>query len=134
MGDFWLKVKVWTKTTLFAILILYLLLFLYNNSGDTVSFWWWFGHKEEHGKLTFAFGAFMLGVILTILLRTTFATMNQVRDLKTRSRSQRMEKDIQDMKEKAARLQTRSAPAAPGGQSAGNAAVPGAFEAPEPKR
>jgi uncharacterized integral membrane protein len=124
MGNFWLKLKIWTKTTLFAVLVIYLLIFIYNNSGESISFWWWFGHEEKHGKLTFAFGSFLLGVILTILLRTTFATMHQVRDLKARSRSQRMEKDIQDMKDKAARLQSRPAPI--------SAPVPGAFQTSDP--
>jgi lysylphosphatidylglycerol synthetase-like protein (DUF2156 family) len=127
MGDFWFKLKVWTKTTLFAVAVLYLLLFLYNNSGDTVRFWWWFGHEEMHGKLTFAFAAFLAGVVLSILVRTIFATMHQVRDLQARARSQRMEREMQEMKEKAARLQTRS------GTPAGNSTVPGAFEAPDPK-
>jgi uncharacterized integral membrane protein len=125
MGNFWLKVKIWTKTTLFAVVIIYLLFFLYNNSGGpTVSFWWWFGHEEEHGKLTFAFAAFLAGVILTILVRTTFATISQVKELQSRSRSQRIERDVQEMKDKAARLQTRSAPT--------GTSVPGAFEAPDP--
>jgi lysylphosphatidylglycerol synthetase-like protein (DUF2156 family) len=130
MGNFWLKLKIWTKTTLFAVLVIYLLFFLYNNSGETVKFWWWFGHEEEHGKLTFAFAAFLAGVILTILLRTTFATMNQVRDLKARSRNQRMEKDIQDMKDKAARLQTRPAPAAIAAPI--STPVPGGFQIADP--
>jgi lysylphosphatidylglycerol synthetase-like protein (DUF2156 family) len=129
MGDFWFKLKVWTKTTLFAIVVIYLLFFLYNNSGDTVPFWWWFGHKEDHGKLTFAFAAFMAGVILTVLVRTILATMHQVKDLQSRTRSQRIERDLQDMKEKAARLQTRSGASG----TASGSTVPGAFEAPDPK-
>jgi uncharacterized integral membrane protein len=126
MGNFWLKLKIWTKTTFFAVALLYLLLFIYNNSGGpAVGFWWWFGHEEQHGKLIFALTAFLAGVILTILVRTTFATLRQVRDLQSRTRNQRLEQDVQDMKEKAARLQTK--PAAAG------KAVPGAFEAPDPK-
>ena len=125
MGNFWLKVKIWTKTTLFAVLTVYALLFIIYNSGEEVSFWWWFGHEEKHGKLTFGFTCFLAGVILTIMVRTTFSTMHQVRELQSRSRTQKIERDVQDMKEKAARLQTKSVQA--------SSAVPGAFEAPDPK-
>ncbi len=128
MGDFWLRVKIWTKTTLFAVLFIYAILFIYNNSGEEVKFWWWFGHEEQHGKLTFGFACFLAGVILTVIVRTTVATMNQMRDLQSRARNQRIERDVQDMKEKAARLQTR-APA----ESTSGSTIPGAFEAPDPK-
>jgi uncharacterized membrane protein len=125
MGNFWIKVKIWTKTTLFAVLAVYLLLFVINNSGEEVSFWWWFGHQEKHGKLTFGFTCFLAGVVLTILLRTSFATMSQLRDLQSRSRAQRIERDVQEMKEKAARLQVRA--------NGPGTTVPGAFEAPDAK-
>jgi len=128
MGNFWLKVKIWLKTTLAAVLFIYALLFIYNNSNEQVHFWWWFGHNYEHEKLTFGFAAFVGGVILTIVVRTTFTTMRQLQDLQTRGRSQRMERDIQDMKEKAARLQTLNPVGSPTGTS-----VPGAFEAPSRK-
>jgi len=124
MGDFWFKLKVWAKTTLFAVIVVYALIFIYNNSGQEVDFWWWFGHDAKHDKLTFGFASFLGGVILTILVRTIYSTMYQVRDLQSRARQQRMEKDLQDMKDKAARLQTRTPSTTP---------IPGAFEAPDPK-
>ena len=58
MGDFWFKLKIWAKTTLFAVLFIYAILFIYNNSGEQVTFWWWFGHHGEHDKLTFGFASF----------------------------------------------------------------------------
>jgi uncharacterized membrane protein len=123
MGNFWLRMKIWTKTTLFAVLIVYALLFIYENSGEEVHFWWWFGHYGEHDKLTFGFTCFIAGVILTILVRTTYLTLSQVRDMQSRSRNQKVEQDLADMKEKAAKLQTR--PTTPA------TTVPGAFEAPD---
>jgi hypothetical protein len=90
MGDFWFKLKIWAKTTLFAILFIYAVLFIYNNSGEPVHFWWWFGHNYEHEKLTFGFVSFLGGVILTLIVRTWLATMHQMRDLQSRSRSQRI--------------------------------------------
>ena len=125
MGDFWFKLKIWAKTTLFAVLFIYAILFIYNNSDQKVTFWWWFGHNYEHEKLVFGFASFLGGVILTLIVRTSLATMQQMRDLQSRSRSQRIEKDLQDMKEKAARLQSR-----PG---TSDSSIPGAFEAPDPK-
>jgi hypothetical protein len=123
MGDFWFKLKIWAKTTLFAVLFIYAILFIYNNSNEQVHFWWWFGHNYEHEKLTFGFASFLGGVILTLVVRTWFATMHQMRELQSRSRAQRIEKDLQDMKEKAARLQSRP----PTTQATG------AFEVPDPK-
>jgi hypothetical protein len=123
MGDFWFKLKIWAKTTLFAVLFIYAILFIYNNSGEPVHFWWWFGHNYEHEKLTFGFVSFLGGVILTLIVRTSLATMQQMRDLQSRSRSQRIEKDLQDMKEKAARLQSRPS----------TTEATGAFEVPDPK-
>jgi uncharacterized integral membrane protein len=125
MGDFWFKLKVWAKTTLFAVIVVYALIFIYNNSGQEVDFWWWFGHDTKHDKLTFGFASFLGGVILTIVVRTSLATMRQMRDLQSRTRSQRLERDMQDMKEKAARLQTRTG-------TTGGTSIPGAFEAPDP--
>jgi lysylphosphatidylglycerol synthetase-like protein (DUF2156 family) len=125
MGDFWFKLKVWTKTTLFAVLFIYAILFIYNNSNEPVHFWWWFGHNYEHEKLTFGFVSFLGGVVVTLIVRTSLSTMQQMREFKSRSRQQRIEKDLQDMKDKAARLQTRAAtPSTP---------IPGAFEAPDAK-
>jgi hypothetical protein len=123
MGNFWLKAKIWIKTTLFAVVFLYGLLFIYYNSGEQVHFWWWFGHAEQHSKLTFGLTAFLGGVIVTLLVRTTLGTMQQIRDLQNRSRQQKLERDLAEMKEKAARLQTRPIAAAP--EVTGAAPVPG---------
>ena len=125
MDNFWLTVKVWTKTTIIAIVVVYGLLFIYNNSGENVRFWWWFGHNEEHTKLAFGLASFLFGVIMTILVKTTFTTLRQVQTLQNRSRTQRIERDIAEMKGKASRLQTRPTTANP-------AAIPGAFETPDP--
>ena len=126
MSNFWLQVKVWTKTTIAAIVVVYGIIFILKNSSDEVTFWWWFNHNESHNKLVFAFASFIGGVIVTLLVRTLWTTVRQVQSLQTRSRTSRIERDVAEMKEKAARLQTRS------GTIVANTPIPGAFETPDP--
>ena len=56
--------------------------------------------------------SFFAGVISTILIRTTWRTLRQVRNLRDRSRGQRMERELAEMKQKAATLQTKPIPTA----------------------
>jgi hypothetical protein len=126
MGNVWTKLRLWLKTTLYGVIFVYALLFIINNSGEEVHFWWWFGHDELHGKLTFGFTCFLAGVGITLLLRTTLGTLSQLRDMQAKSRSQKLERDVQEMKEKAAKLQTRTATA--------GASASGAFEVPDPDK
>jgi uncharacterized integral membrane protein len=105
----WLKIKVWTKILIGSALALYTLLFVYNNTGQKIEFWWWFQRSQPASVFTLAMGAFILGVIVTVMAMTTFRTLRQVRELRERSRSQRIERELSDMKSKAAMLQTRPA-------------------------
>ena len=58
--------------------------------------------------------AFLFGVIVAILVRMMFKTIHQVRDMRNRSRTERLEREVADMKAKAAMLQTKtSAPQTP---------------------
>jgi hypothetical protein len=57
----------------------------------------------------------LVSVIFTILIGTLFRTIRQIREIRARSRSERLEEEIRDMKEKASMLQTR--PAGGGGPS-----------------
>lgn len=113
MGNLWLKVKVWSKVALFGALLFYVLLFIYNNSGEEVRFWWWFNRSHQTSVFFLTAWAFFIGGILTLLVRTTWKTLRQFRDLRDRSRTERLEREMADMKAKAARLQTRAAGTAP---------------------
>lgn len=106
MGNLWLKIKVWTKGILALLLALYALIFAYNNS-DPTAVWIWIGHTPTQSKLVMLAIAFFAGVISTILVRTTLRTLQQIRDLRTRSRTDKIERELADMKQKAARLQTK---------------------------
>ena len=109
MGNLWLKIKVWTKSLLFAAVSIYGLLFLYNNSGQEVTFWYWFGKNPKTTSLVMMGVTLLAGVLGTILVRTTFSTIRQIRELRERTRIERLERDAADMKAKAAMLQTRTA-------------------------
>ena len=108
MNDLWLKVKIWTKGIIFGLILLYALFFIINN-GTTAKVWFWFGEagKAETPLLVMLFVTFLLGVLMTILVRTTIKTIQQFRELKARNRTERLEREVADMKSKAARLQTR---------------------------
>ena len=110
MGSIWLKIKIWTKVLLFAAVVIYLMLFMLKNSGETKHFvlWIWFGHEPDRPILVFIFFTFLAGVVVTILVRTIWKTVAQVRDVRRRNRQDKLERDIADMKSKAARLQTRA--------------------------
>jgi uncharacterized integral membrane protein len=103
----WLKIKVWTKVVLFSIVFLYALIFIWMNGDRTAKFWYWPRHEPEWPVLFLTLGAFFTGVIVTILLRTTFKTIRQVRELQSRSRADRLHREVEAMKTKAAMLRTR---------------------------
>jgi uncharacterized integral membrane protein len=106
MSDLWLKIKVWTKGIIAALVLLYVIVFIAKNS-QPVRFWWWYNHQDEYSALLLIGIAFFAGIGSTVLFRTTLRTVKQVQDLKARNRSQRMEREFADMKSKAAMLQTR---------------------------
>ena len=106
----WLKIKVWTKVVLFAVLALYLLIFIYMNGDKTASFWYWPKREPQWPVLFLVLGSFLAGVLITILLRTTFTTLRQIRDLQARTRAERLQREVESMKTKAAMLRTKDAP------------------------
>src|SRR5215213_11480729 len=111
----WLKIKVWTKITLASLLAIYVLIFVLKNTTQDVTFWWWFNRTSSTSVFMLALFAFLSGAIGMILVRTTWKTVTQVRELQRRSRTHKIERDLADMKSKAAMLKTREIPSsAPG--------------------
>ncbi len=94
----WLKIKVWTKVTLFALVLLYTLVFIYMNGDKTAKFWYWPKREPEWPVLFLVLGAFLTGVVGTVLIRTTFHTVRQIRDLKARSYAERRERELRELK------------------------------------
>lgn len=107
----WLKIKVWTKAIVGGLLLLYAMVFLLKNSDETARIWYWpFKEKYQIALLFLVFFVFTAGVLGTILVRTTFKTMSQIRELQRRSRTQKLEREVADMKSKASMLKTRETP------------------------
>jgi len=119
MGNLWLKIKIWTKGIIFGAMALYALLFLYFNSGrEPVKFWYWIGREPANPPLMLILVSFLAGVVATIIVRTTFRTARQIRDMREKGRLEKLEREHAEMKAKAAMLQTRTAPTAKPGEQA----------------
>ena len=108
MNELWIQIKFWTKTTLISVLAIYIALFIYNNTGESrmVNFWWWFGQEPKASAFVLALLSFAAGSLVTLLVRTTFATMRQYK----KAKAARLLKEREDQLLKASKLQTKSAP------------------------
>ena len=107
MGNLWLKMKVWTKVALFALLLVYALTFIFKNLGPQVDLWFWYNTRVPMPVLLLALVSFLIGVLGTILFRTTIKTIRQLRQLKERTRAERLEREVTEMRTKAAMLRSR---------------------------
>src|SRR3954453_2079928 len=119
MQNLWLKIKIWTKITIAAAIVLYVLIFVLKNGDRKADFWFWFGREYSGSLLSLVFFAFLIGGLVTILATTTFRTVRQIRELRARSRTAKLEDEVRDMRSKAAMLQTRPAGAAGSASGAG---------------
>jgi uncharacterized integral membrane protein len=107
MANFWLKLKIWTKVILFGLLFIYVLAFVLENHGNEAKLWIFPNKIYDSTTLVVALFAFMAGMIVIVLIRTTLVTARQVRDLKERTRSAKLERAVQDMQNKAAMLRAK---------------------------
>lgn len=112
MNNLWLKFRIWTKIVVFGAISLYVLLFVLNNSGKAIDLWVWFKPEFHVSVLLILFITFVTGVLGTLLVHTIVITIGQVREAAKRNRSIRMERELADMKAKAAKLHTRPVPPA----------------------
>ena len=114
MANLWLKIRIWTKIIVVTAIVLYVILFTYKNAQFRVELWYWFNHKPETNLLLVVLCTFLAGVIATLVARTTLKTIHQVQELQDRARTQKMGRDMADIRAKAAMLQTKApAPASP---------------------
>jgi uncharacterized integral membrane protein len=111
MGNLWLKIKIWTTVSFFSLVVLYMLIFVAKNSTESVKFWFWFNHTTDTSVLLFSLYAVLGGIVFTVLVSTTFKTIRQFRDLRDKGRVDRIDREVADMKAKAAML--RPKPVAP---------------------
>jgi uncharacterized integral membrane protein len=105
MDSLWLKIKVWTKVTVFAILLIAILVFVFQNVNKPVTVWLW--NDIQTTLLKVLVFTVLISVIFTIMLGTTFRTLRQIKEIRARSRAERLEQEVADMKLKASMLQTK---------------------------
>lgn len=107
--NFWLKLRVWFKITVFSIVLAYLLIFTWQNVDYKVTIWYWFGKQQETPVLFLVPAVFLFGVVVTLLVRTIFRTVRQLQLLKRK----KMEKEAAAIVARAATLRTRETATAP---------------------
>src|SRR5947208_7434062 len=98
MGDLWLKIKFWAKVVLFGLLLIYVITFVAENSRIAVQPWIWVHKSPATTLLIVVLWAFIAGCIFTILVQTTLRTLWQMRQMRHRSRTDRLEREVADMK------------------------------------
>ena len=106
VSDTLLKIRIWTKVAALALMLVYTLLFIFKNN-EPVRVWLFFNTDPQISLLVALLGAFLLGALLTLLVRTIVTTVRQIRSARERDRSVRLEREIAEMRTKAASLQTR---------------------------
>lgn len=114
MNTMWDKIKFWTKVTISSIVSIYLLIFIIKNMGPEVEFWYWYNRTIKASMLFLTACAFLAGVIMTILTRMMYRTARQFTQMRNASRTEKLEREVADMKAKAAMLQTKGTPPAAG--------------------
>ena len=107
MGSLWLRIKIWTKAILFGLLLLYALTFVITNHARQVKLWFWIGKDLDSSVFVLVLATFVAGIISAILLRTTLTTMRQIRDLQHKGRTDRLEREMADMRAKAGMLRAK---------------------------
>ena len=112
MGTTWLKIKVWTKITVFTMVGLIIIITLSRNWDTRVPHVDLLFEKWEQPRLLVVL---LMTSIFSIfgwwLFRTIFKTMRQMQDVRRRAHLERIEREHADMVAKAAKLQMRSDPA-----------------------
>ena len=80
MSDTWFKIMVWTKLSVIALVLLFILIFTFENYSLTVDVWLFKVHTMSVFELLVA--TFLLGVLTTILARPIYRTLGQIAELK----------------------------------------------------
>jgi hypothetical protein len=126
MSDLWLKIKIWTKISAFALLAIAVLIFVLNNINKKVTIWLW--NDIDTALLSVVFFTVLISVMGTLLVRTIWKTVRQIQGLRARGQTGRLQREVADMKSKAAMLQTKpdTSPPAASGPSPTDVAPPDA--------
>src|SRR4051812_31024225 len=101
MGNLWLKVREWTKILVVVLVLLYVICFVANNSSTKAAVWFWFNVRPEVTVLLLALYAFLAGVLVAVLTRTTFRTIQQFKQMQERQRAAKVERQVAEIEQKA---------------------------------
>ncbi len=98
-SDTLLKVRVWTKIILLSLVAIYSIVFILVNARGSIDIWLFptvtiIGISPIVGLIA----AFLLGALVTLLIRTVFTTWKQFRLSRESGRTDRLEREIQEMK------------------------------------
>ena len=109
MGNFWLKLKIWTKVIVASAALIYAILFMVFNSENQATLWFFFGSGKQvtTSVLKLVLIAFASGALFVVLVRTTFKTLGQMKELKARKATEKREKEFAELKSKAGMLRPR---------------------------
>ena len=102
-----LKLRIWLKLIVLGLLLLYTLLFVFLNNRDVELWYLPFTDRATVPVLVALIGAFILGALLAVMVRMVVRTVSQIRESRDRGRTQRLEREIADMRTKAQSLQSR---------------------------
>src|SRR4051812_2878914 len=110
MGNLWLKIKVWTKVILFALVLIYVTLFIINNSENQAKLWIWIGRGKEVNTsvLKLVAIAFFIGILVAVLTRTTLRTIRQIQDLRGRQAAERRERELGRRDKKLSEIESKA--------------------------
>lgn len=108
MTNVWTKIRIGFKIAVAALITAYVLLFVLKNNEQPVSLWLWPNAARWQANVPLLiFLTLLAGVIATIVLRMLWKTIRQIRDMRQRTRIERLERQVADQKTSAAKLQTR---------------------------
>ncbi len=109
MAKLWLRIWISIKVGIVLLLLIYVGCFVSLNNKHDTELWIWYGTIVQSSTLQLAFFSFLAGVIATVLVQTSFKTLRQIRDMQDRSRNQRLQRQTDDARTKAAMLRAKPA-------------------------
>ena len=98
MQNVWLKFKVWTKITIYSLLLLYIICFTLLNANKPVKIWFWYNNEPETTVVRVILVTLLAGVAGTLLTGTVVRTIRQLRQLQTRGKTAQIERDVAHLK------------------------------------
>lgn len=108
MTNLWLKVRIWTKVVLFTFVAFYIICFIIGNRKETANVWVFFGSTLEKQPLLEVIAITLgIGIVGTLLAGLVRGTIRQMREVRAKTKAEQLQKDVADMKAKAAKLQVQ---------------------------